>query len=110
MISLHTARNWFTLQKIRFDLGASWMSIINFTLLIIATSDKLAKFVGVKHTKWFVPLTVFAVIFIIWLWGKVLYDVIKLPQRSEIETSSRSPVWNRLFEQLDRIEKKNDLR
>lgn len=93
---------WLSLQKLRFDLGASWMYIINFSLLVLTTS----KVFGL-HAKWFVPIFIFIALFCVWFWGFILYEVLKVPQKYEMEAVNRSVLWKKVFEQLNRIENNN---
>ncbi|HEY5615217.1 MAG TPA: hypothetical protein VIL52_04280, partial [Bacteroidota bacterium] len=44
-------REIFFAQKYRFDLGQSFLVIINFTLLIITASDKLSLFFGIPRLR-----------------------------------------------------------
>jgi hypothetical protein len=104
---LHKIRNWFTLQKLRFDLGRDMISIMLLVFMIIAASDKIAGFLHITKSWWFVPTILIISLSCIWLWGYVMYHVFKIPQRYEVEAVSRSHIWKQLFEQLDRIERKN---
>jgi len=44
-------REFFFAQKYRFDLGQSFLVIVNFTLLIITASDKLQLFFGIPRLR-----------------------------------------------------------
>ena len=44
-------REIFFSQKYRFDLGQSFLVIVNFTLLIITASDKLMIFFGIPRLR-----------------------------------------------------------
>lgn len=58
-------------QKFRFDLGTSFMSIINFSFIVIAASDKL---VPVFHLPvlLIIAIVVPAAIVAVWLFGYTL--------------------------------------
>ena len=103
---LHSLRNWISLQKLRYDSASSWLNIVNFALLVALSSDKVAGALHIHKPCWFVPVLVSGAFFALWLVGFLLTDVVKIPQRYEVEAVSRSPVWRRLFDQLERIEKK----
>lgn len=44
-------REFFFAQKYRFDLGQSFLVVINFTLLIITASDKLQIILGIPRLR-----------------------------------------------------------
>jgi hypothetical protein len=97
-------REMFFAQKYRFDLGQSFMVIINFTLLIIAASDKLMIFFGVPRLRellvFLIPLGFIGV----WLFGLFMDKIVRAAQMSERQSVRRSEVWHQHNEQMDRIE------
>jgi hypothetical protein len=96
-------RELFFAQKYRFDLGQSFLIVLNFTLLIITASDKLQMFFGIPLRSLLaliVPLGFVGV----WLLGYFMDKVVRAPQMTERQTLKRSEIWTRHTEQMDRIE------
>jgi hypothetical protein len=96
-------RETFFAQKYRFDLGQSFLVVVNFTLLIITASDKLQIFFGIPLRSllaWIVPLAFIGV----WLLGYFMDKVVRAPQMAERQSQKRSEVWSKHIEQMDRIE------
>ncbi len=97
-------REYFFAQKYRFDLGQSFLVIVNFTLLIITASDKLSLFFGIPRLGllllFIVPLGFLSV----WLFGFFMDKVVRAGQMAERQAVKRSEVWNRHNEQMDRLE------
>jgi hypothetical protein len=97
-------REVFFTQKYRFDLGQSFLVIVNFTLLIITASDKLMIFFGVPRLRelliFIIPLGFCGV----WLFGLFMDKVVRAAQMNERQSLRRSEVWHLHNEQMDRIE------
>jgi hypothetical protein len=96
-------RETFFAQKYRFDLGQSFLVVVNFTLLIITASDKLQMFFGIPLRSLLsviVPLAFIGV----WLLGYFMDKVVRAPQMAERQSQKRSEVWIRHNEQMERIE------
>lgn len=96
-------RETFFAQKYRFDLGQSFLVVVNFTLLIVTASDKLQMFFGIPLKSLLsviVPLAFIGV----WLLGYFMDKVVRAPQMAERQSQKRSEVWTRHIEQMDRIE------
>jgi hypothetical protein len=104
-------REIFFAQKYRFDLGQSFMVVINFTLLIITASDKLMIFFGVPRLRellvFIIPLGFTGV----WIFGFFMDKVVRAAQMSERQSFRRSEVWHQHNDQMNRIEQQlKDLR
>jgi len=97
-------REFFFAQKYRFDLGQSFLTVVNFTLLIITASDKLMVFFGVPR----LYTLVFALVPIgflgVWLFGYFMDRVVRAAQMAERQAMRRSEVWSKHNEQMDRME------
>jgi hypothetical protein len=97
-------REIFFAQKYRFDLGQSFLVILNFTLLIITASDKLQIFFGIPRLRSLliviVPLGFIGVL----VFGFFMDRVVRAAQMGERQTIKRSEVWTKHNEQMDRLE------
>jgi hypothetical protein len=98
-------RETFFAQKYRFDLGQSFLVVINFTLLIITASDKLQIFFGIPRLRSLLIVIVPVGFIGVWLFGYFMDKVVRAAQMSERQSVRRSEVWTRHNEQMDRIEK-----
>lgn len=98
-------REKFFAQKYRFDLGQSFLVVINFTLLIITASDKLQIFFGIPRLRSLLIVIVPVGFIGVWLFGYFMDKVVRAAQMSERQSVRRSEVWTRHNEQMDRIEK-----
>ncbi len=95
-------RNFFIEQKFRFDQGIQFLAILNFVLLIIATSDKLKNVFPFRINQ--LLLLLVPLMFIcVWLFGFILDKFIKFPQASELSRVKRSPTYQETQEKLDKI-------
>jgi hypothetical protein len=98
-------REEFFAQKYRFDLGQSFLVIVNFTLLMISASDKLMIFFGIPRLRslllFIAPLCLVGV----WCFGYFMDRVVRAGQMVERQQMRRSEVWSKHTEQMDRIEK-----
>jgi hypothetical protein len=104
LVRLARWRELFFTQKYRFDLGQSFMVVVNFTLLIITASDKLMIFFGVPRLRellvFLIPLGFIGV----WLFGFFMDKIVRAAQMSERQAVRRSEVWHHHNEQMDRVE------
>lgn len=98
-------REFFFAQKYRFDLGQSFLVIVNFTLLIITASDKLSLIFGIPRLRSLLLVIVPAGFLSVWLFGYFMDKVVKAAQMAERQSMKRSEVWARHHEQMDRLEK-----
>ena len=99
---LKGSRDFFVEQKYRFDLGTHFLAYVNFSLLIIAASDKIQAFLPFRIREMlivFVPLAFVGA----WVFGYILDRVVKFPQAQALTAEKRSPPWTRAHEKLDRI-------
>jgi uncharacterized ion transporter superfamily protein YfcC len=96
-------RETFFAQKYRFDLGQSFLVVVNFTLLIITASDKLQVFFGIALRSLLTVIVPLAFIGV-WLLGYFMDKVVRAPQMAERQSQKRSEVWTKHTEQMDRIE------
>lgn len=97
-------REIFFSQKYRFDLGQSFLVILNFTLLIITASDKLMIFFGIPRLRELLVVIIPAGFLGVWLFGFFMDKVVRAGQMAERQSVRRSEVWNRHNEQMDRME------
>jgi uncharacterized membrane protein YciS (DUF1049 family) len=97
-------RESFFAQKYRFDLGQSYLVIVNFTLLIITASDKLQKFFGIPRLSSLLVVIVPLGFISVWLFGYFMDKVVRAHQMAERQSLKRSEIWNQHMEQMDRIE------
>ncbi|MEK6755893.1 MAG: hypothetical protein AABZ02_07055 [Bacteroidota bacterium] len=97
-------REFFFAQKYRFDLGQSFLVIVNFTLLIIAASDKLQIFFGVPRLRSLLVVIVPLGFIGVWIFGYFMDNIVRAAQMSERQSVKRSEVWAHHNEQMDRIE------
>ncbi|MEX1138437.1 MAG: hypothetical protein WEB33_03845 [Bacteroidota bacterium] len=97
-------REFFFAQKYRFDLGQSFLVIVNFTLLSITASDKLQIFLGIPRLRSFLILIVPLGFVGVWLFGYFMDKIVRAAQMAERQSMKRSEVWTRHNEQMNRIE------
>ncbi len=101
---LRGVRRFFFAQKYRFDLGQSFLVVVNFTLLIITASDKLMIFFHIPRLYnlllFIVPLGFLGV----WAFGYFMDAVVRAAQMAERQQMKRSEAWARQFELLERLE------
>ena len=97
-------REIFFAQKYRFDLGQSFLVILNFTLLIITASDKLQIFFGIPRLRSLLIVIVPLGFFGVWIFGFFMDRVVRAAQMGERQSIKRSEVWTKHNEQMDRIE------
>jgi hypothetical protein len=97
-------REVFFAQKYRFDLGQSFLVVVNFTLLIITASDKLQIFFGIPRLRTVLILIVPLGFIGVWLFGYFMDKVVRAAQMAERQSLKRSELWIKHNEQMDRIE------
>lgn len=97
-------REFFFAQKYRFDLGQSFLVVVNFTLLIITASDKLQAFFGIPRLRSLLILIVPFAFLGVWVFGYLMDKVVRAAQMAERQAMKRSEVWLRHNEQMDRLE------
>lgn len=97
-------REPFFAQKYRFDLGQSFLVVVNFTLLIITASDKLQTFFGIPNLRTALVLIVPLGFVGVWLFGYFMDKIVRAPQMTERQTLKRSEIWTKHTQQMDRIE------
>jgi hypothetical protein len=98
-------REVFFAQKYRFDLGQSFLVILNFTLLIITASDKLQVFFGIPRLRSLLILIVPIGFVGVWVFGYFMDKIVRAAQMTERQSLKRSEIWLRHNEQMDRIER-----
>jgi hypothetical protein len=99
-------REIFFSQKYRFDLGQSFLAVINFTLLIITASDKLMIFFGIPRLRSLLVFIIPIGFLCVWLFGLFMDKVVRAGQMVERQAVRRSELWPRHNEQMDRIERR----
>jgi len=97
-------RERFFAQKYRFDLGQSFLVVVNFTLLIITASDKLQIFFGIPRLRSLLIVIVPLGFVGVWLFGYFMDKVVRAAQMAERQSIKRSEVWTAHIEQMDRLE------
>ncbi|MEX0735953.1 MAG: hypothetical protein WEB62_03810 [Bacteroidota bacterium] len=102
---LATWREVFFAQKYRFDLGQSFLVVINFTLLIITASDKLQVFLGIPRLRSLLIVLIPLGFVGVWLFGYFMDRVVRAAQMAERQSMKRSEVWAKHHEQMDRLER-----
>ncbi len=97
-------REVFFAQKYRFDLGQSFLVIVNFTLLIITASDKLQIFFGIPRLRSLLIVIVPLGFLGVWFFGYFMDKIVRAAQMAERQSIKRSEVWTTHIEQMDRLE------
>ena len=103
-IRLARWREIFFAQKYRFDLGQSFLIIVNFTLLIITASDKLQIFFGIPRLRSLLVVILPLGFLAVWFFGYFMDKVVRAAQMAERQSIKRSEVWTKHIEQMDRLE------
>ncbi|MBI4427955.1 MAG: hypothetical protein HY562_02435 [Ignavibacteriales bacterium] len=96
-------REFFFAQKYRFDLGQSFLVVVNFTLLIITASDKLQIFLGMRLRSLIILIVPIGFL-LVWCFGYFMDKVVRAAQMAERQAIKRSEVWVQHNAQMDRIE------
>jgi hypothetical protein len=97
-------REIFFSQKYRFDLGQSFLVILNFTLLIITASDKLMIFFGIPRLRELMFVIIPIGFLGVWLFGFFMDKIVRAGQMAERQSVKRSEVWLHHNDQMDRME------
>ena len=97
-------REIFFAQKYRFDLGQSFMVVINFSLLLITASDKLMIFFGIPRLRSLLVFLIPGGFLAVWLFGYFMDRIVRAGQMAERQQVKRSEVLTRHNEQMDRLE------
>jgi len=97
-------REFFFAQKYRFDLGQSFLVVVNFTLLSITASDKLQTFLGIPRLRSLLILIVPLGFVGVWLFGYFMDKIVRAAQMAERQSMKRSEVWSKHNDQMNRIE------
>lgn len=96
-------------QKFRFDLGVSFLTIVNLSLLSITASDKLQsffEFFGVEIDLYSViGLIMFLALFGTWAFGYVLDKRFKYWQEMRTIQNHRDPQITDILFKINRIER-----
>lgn len=95
-------------QKFRFDMGQSFLSFINFTLLLITASDKIKNFFGIERTGFMVVIAVISGYGCVWLFGLFLDKVVRYHQHLSDTQVLRNPNALNNNARFERIENKLD--
>jgi hypothetical protein len=96
---------WFLLnQKYRFDIGHQFLVFLNFTLLLIAASDKLLYYTKLPRTWMLVLIAVPLGFFGVWLFGLLLDKVVRYSETYNQLAYRRNPNAAENMERLKRIE------
>jgi hypothetical protein len=103
-IRLARWREFFFAQKYRFDLGQSFLVIVNFTLLIITASDKLQIFFGIPRLRSLLIIIVPLGFVGVWFFGYFMDKIVRAAQMAERQSMKRSEVWTNHNRQMERIE------
>jgi hypothetical protein len=97
-------REVFFAQKYRFDLGQSFLVVVNFTLLIITASDKLQIFFGIPRLSSLLIAIVPLGFVGVWCFGYFMDKIVRAAQMAERQSMKRSEAWANHNHQMDRIE------
>jgi len=97
-------RETFFAQKYRFDLGQSFLVVVNFTLLIITASDKLMIFFGIPRLRSLLTVIIPLGFLGVWVFGYFMDRVVRAGQMAERQSIKRSEVWREHTAQMDRLE------
>ena len=81
-------------QKFRFDLGQSFLTILNFSFIVIAAGNKIATVIHVP-TKWLVVTLVPAAIAAVWTAGLIL-DKLQFWNHYTDELNDRNKILKKL--------------
>jgi len=86
-------------QKFRFDLGQSFMAIVNFTFIVIAASDKIATLIHIP-AKVILVIAVPSAITLVWCLG-LLLDKMRFADSYQSELNSRNAMLSSVHKKLD---------
>ena len=77
-------------QKYRFDIGASFLTVINFALLLVVAAEKLQGLLGISKARYFVILGAAGGLFGVWLLGFLLDRYLRVIQLYNREANERN--------------------
>lgn len=97
-------RRFFFRQKYRFDMGTQWLTLVNFILLVVASSEKLGKWLHVADVSTLMVIMVPCAILGVWAFGTFMDVVVKQNEQIDQEGLKRSITWQTHIAQMDRIE------
>ena len=97
-------RQFLFRQKFRFDLGHSFLALVNFAFVVVAAGDKLSSFCGL-NTRTLILVIVPGALFGVWLLGYILDRYLKFAQCYNREANERNENWELLFSKLDQLKK-----
>lgn len=100
---LRSVRDSFYSLKYRFDQGIQFLVFVNFALLIVTASDKLKPFFGIESTPMLVLFLIAASFVGVFVFGFFLDVFAKQQQRQEMELGKRSFLWQRDYDQGEKI-------
>ena len=95
-------KRWLLKQKFVMDMGFQVWPLINFTLLVVAASDKLTKVTGIEHVSVLLAVLLPSAFAGVWLVGFVM-DRYKYTQGMQDEQAKRSPTWGKSVEYFEEI-------
>lgn len=90
-------------QKYRFDIGLTFLTFLNFTLLVITASEKLKSIFGIERISELIIILVPLAFFGVWFLGYFMDRFVHFHARTEQEYSKRSYVWRKNFDELNAI-------
>lgn len=93
---LEPIKQWAVLQKYRFDLGISFMTVLNLVLLVIAAGDKIKTLLHIE-TRWLVAILVPLAIVGMWVFGYVLDRYFEIGRRYTKEHNDRNESINEIL-------------
>jgi len=91
--------------KLRFDLGGMFLVIMNFVLLIIATSEKFVDYFGItiNHGEfWFVVVATPIAFLLMMLAGQMLIWM-KYMENYATETNIRNPIYAEIIGEIREV-------
>ena len=98
LFKITSLRNWFLVQRWRFNKGQSYIAFVNFALLVVTASSKIG-LNSKAEVFGFVSLVIFAV----WFIGYFLDVVVKEQANMERVEASKGMMWNEVLGKLDAI-------
>jgi hypothetical protein len=106
-------RDGFFAQKYRLDIGLKYLNLVNFVLLILTNVEKIQKWLGLEKGTWLIFFLALIGGLSVWFVGYILDKYVRSTQMEERQGILRSEIWQRHFEETDKIikmleELKND--
>lgn len=95
-------KKWLLEQKYILDMGFQLWPLVNFALLIIATSDKLKSWLGLSSTLVLLVIAIPSAFVAVWAFGKVLDRNRYMEEYIEAQ-SRRNPNWEKSVEYFEAI-------